>query len=115
MSALVLVLVTVGWLIVSMVFEAGYQTLKPVASGKLPKQHWCWVWWSALGVVVFATGGATGLAQMAIIFCIASSHIRLCGVQENAISPVEIVRNVPAALSEVYARARRLLRERNVP
>jgi len=115
MILLYLLLSVVGWLLVSTVFEAGYQALKPAASGKLQKHQWCWIWWSALGVLSFATGGAIGLVQLAAIFGIASSHISLCGLREEVISPVEIARNVPAALAEVYARFRRLLQERNRP
>ena len=115
MILLYLLLSVVGWLLVSTIFEAGYQALKPAVSGKLQKHQWCWISWSALGVLAFASGGAAGLIQMAIIFCIAASHISLCGLKEEVISPVEIARKVPAALVEVHARFRRLLQERNGP
>jgi hypothetical protein len=108
MIIIILILSMVGWLCVSMVFEAGYQALKPAASGKLQKHQWCWIFWSALGVLSFATGGAGGLVQGAIIFVIAAGHISACGVKEDAVSPVEIVRNIGPALREVYARFRRI-------
>lgn len=108
MIILILFLSAVGWLCVSYVFEAGYKTLKPDYHGSLQKHQWCWVWWAALGVASFASTGAAGLLQMAIIFCIAAGHISLAGVKEEVISPVEIAKNIPRALGNVYERFRRI-------
>jgi len=98
----ILILSTLCWLCVSYVFEAGYKALKPDYHGSSQKYHWCWFWWAALGVVSFASTGAAGLVQMAIIFCIAAGHISLAGVKEEVISPMEIVKNIPSALRAVY-------------
>ena len=108
MILIFLILAVLGWLCVAMIFEAGYQALKPKDGSKLQKHQWCWLWWSALGVLSFTSCGAAGLIQMALIFCIAASHISLCGVKEENISPREIVRNIPPAIREIYARFRRI-------
>jgi hypothetical protein len=108
MIILYLIVSMAAWLVTSMVFEAFYKTMKPSYSGKLQKHQWCWIWWSLLGVLSFAAGGPSGMLQMAMIFCIAAGHIRLCGVKEEVVSPVEILRNIPAALREVYEKFRRI-------
>lgn len=109
MPIIVMLASTVVGLLVSMVcFEAGYQALKPKSGGRLQKHQWCWIWWAALGVLSFATGGAAGLVQMAMIFCIAAGHIGLCGVKEDVISPKEIIKSIPAGLRGVYERFRRI-------
>jgi hypothetical protein len=105
---LILFLSAAGWLCVSYVFEVGYKTLKPDYHGSLPKHQFCWVFWSLLGVLSFASTGAAGLVQMAIIFCIAAGHITLACVKEEVISPMEVAKNIPPALREVYARFRRI-------
>jgi len=104
----ILILSTLGWLCVSYVFEAGYKALKPDYHGSLQKHQWCWGWWSALGVLSFASTGAAGLLQMAIIFCIAAGHIRQAGVKEDVISPMEIAKEIPSALRKVYERFRKI-------
>lgn len=108
MTILCLIIAMVAWLGVAVVFEAFYKTMRPSYGGKLQKHQWCWIWWSALGVLSFATGGPSGLVNMAIIFCIAAGHISLCGVKEAFISPKKIVKHIPMALREVYARWRRI-------
>ena len=108
MIILILFLSAVGWLCVSYIFEAGYTALKPDYHGSLQKHQWCWIFWSALGVLSFASTGAAGLVQMAIIFCIAAGHITLACVKEEVISPIEVVKNIPSALKGVYERFRKI-------
>ena len=108
MIILILFISAAAWLCVSYVFEVGYKTLKPDYHGSLLKHQWCWLFWSILGVLSFASTGAAGLLQMTIIFCIAAGHVSLAGVKEDYISPVEIVRNIPPALGNVYERFRRI-------
>ena len=108
MLILFLVLAAFGWLIVAMIFEAIYQTLKPNATSQLQKHQWCWLWWSLLGILSFTSGGGAALVQGAMIFCIAASHIGLCGLKEGTISPMEIIRNMPSALRGVYERLRQI-------
>ena len=103
-----LILSAVGWLLASMVFEGGYQMLHAKTTATLQKHQWCWLWWSALGVLSFATGGASALIQTAMVFCIAAGHIGLSGVKEGVISPMEIVKNIPHALRGVYEKFRRI-------
>jgi len=104
-----LILAVVGWLCVAIVFEAGYQVLKLNTGIKLPKHQCCWIWWSALGVLSFVTGGSAGLVNMALIFCIAAGHMNRCAMKEEVISPLEIVKHIKPALREVYERLRRIL------
>ena len=108
MIILILVLSAAGWLCVSYVFEAGYKTLKPDYHGSLQKHQFCWIFWSTLAVLAFASTGTAGLVQMAIIFCIAAGHIRQAGVKEDVISPMEIAKEIPSALREVYERFRKI-------
>lgn len=112
---IILFLSAASYLCVSYLFETGYKALKPDYHGSLPKHQWCWIFWAALGVLAFASTGAAGLLQMAIIFCIAAGHISLAGVKEEVISPMEVMKNIPSALKGVYARFHRLLQERNGP
>jgi uncharacterized membrane protein len=108
MIVLFLILAAFGWLIVAMIFEAIYQFLKPNANSQLQKHQWCWLWWSLLGILSFTSGGVTALLQIAMIFCIAAGHISLASVKEEVISPVEIVKNIPQALRDVYERFRKI-------
>jgi len=108
MIILILFLSAVGWLCVSYVFETGYKALKPDYHGSLQKHQFCWGFWSLLGVLFFASTGAAGLIQLALVFCIAAGHIPLCCVKEEVISPVEIMKNIPSALKDVYERFRKI-------
>ena len=108
MIILFLILAAFGWLIVAMIFEAIYKTLKPKANSQLQKHQWCWLWWSLLGIWSFTSGGVVALLQVAMIFCIAAGHISLAGVKEDVISPVEVVKNIPSALKHVYERFRKI-------
>jgi len=54
------------------------------------------------------SGGAAAVVQVAMLFCIAAGHISLASVKEEVISPVEIVKNIPQALRDVYERFRKI-------
>ena len=108
MTILFLILSVLGWLLCGVFFEAGYQALKPNARSGLQKHQWCWIYWTALGVLSFATAGPSGLIQGAMVFCLAAGHISLCGVKEDVISPVEIIKNIPTGLRGVCERFRRI-------
>ncbi|MEI6166647.1 MAG: hypothetical protein WCS52_05585 [bacterium] len=101
-NILILILALAGWLCMAVIFEAGYRTLKPQYAGGLQKHQWCWIWWTLLGVLAFATSGPAGLVQLGFIFCLAAGHIRKCWVKEDVIPLLEIIRNIPAALRAVY-------------
>jgi hypothetical protein len=102
MSILFMLFAVAGWLCMAVIFEAGYKTLKPQYVGGLQKHQFAWMWWSILGVLAFATSGPAGLLHLVIIFCLAASHIRLCGVKEEVNPLLEIIRNIPPALRTVY-------------
>ena len=108
MLFLYMILSAVGLLMAALVFEGIYLALKQDYRGTIQKHQWCWLWWSALGVLSFATGGASALIQTAMVFCIAAGHIGLSGVKEGVISPMEIVKNIPHALRGVYEKFRRI-------
>lgn len=107
MIAVFLIISAASWLGVAYVFEAVYRILKKDYQGSVQKHQWCWVWWTVLGTLAFATNGATGLVQMMIIFLVAAGHVYCCGNKEDVISPLEIVKAIPAALQNAGSRFNR--------
>lgn len=99
---LIIILAVVSWLGVAYAFEGMYRILKKDYLNKIPKHQWCWMWWSALGTITFASSGAMGMIHLAIIFLVAAGHISCCTNTEEVISPMEIIKSIPAAMQNFW-------------
>lgn len=105
-----IIVVGIGWIIMAIAFEAGWQALRNRGFMALTKGTACKLWWGLLGVFTFSSALATFLVNLPLLLVIGLSHIQLAQNKEAIVTVDEILRNIGPALRDASARIRPFLK-----
>lgn len=96
-----LFLMAIGWLFAVAIFEGLFNMPHSV---KIPKIHFCRIWWAFLILIALGLNGASLLFNLPVLLPIAWSHIQLCRQQAAPITPRQIVHCIGAAGARLMSR-----------
>jgi hypothetical protein len=104
MPVIFMVLSAAGWLLVVVLFEAGYQALRANGHFNVQKGNACRMWWLFLCVCSLVGGVGQFLFSLPFLGTIGISHCKLAETNEGVITVFHVLSNIPQALREFAAK-----------